>query len=114
MIALILFIVFGILFSFFATMNTSPVTLQIGSSTLTNIPIYLVVLSSVGLGVVFATIFYFVKTISYKFAFGRRKKELADKNKEIAELTRELHKLEIENTKLKTKTGEEQEDDDSI
>lgn len=74
----------------------------------------MLVLASVGLGIVFASIFYFVKSISYKFAFGKRNKEISRKNKEIAELTKELHGLEIENTKLKTKSGDETVDEDSI
>lgn len=114
MIALILFIAFGLLFSYFATLNTAAVSINFGSYILKNIPIYLLVLASVGIGIIFASLFYFVKSISYKFAFGKRNKELRDKNKEITQLTKELHELEIENTKLKTKSGEESVDEDAI
>ena len=114
MIALILFIVFGLLFSYFATLNTVFVSVNFGTYTFKNVPLYLLVLASVGLGIVFASLFYFVKSLSYKFAFGKRNKEISRKNKEIAELTRELHELEIENTKLKSKSGEESQDEDSI
>lgn len=114
MIALILFIAFGLLFSYFATMNTMSVTIHLGTYTLKNIPLYLLVLASVGLGVIFASLFYLVKSLGYRFAFGRRDKEISRKNREIADLTRELHELEIENTKLKTKNGESEEDEDSI
>lgn len=34
--------------------------------------------------------------------------------KEIAELTKTTHKLDIDNTRLKTKNGEEVEDNDSL
>lgn len=114
MIALILFIAFGIFFSYFATLNTANVTINFGVSTLDKVPLYLLVLASVSLGIIFASLFYLVKSISYKFAFGQRNKELREKNKEIGQLTKELHELEIENTKLKTKSGDEGADEDSI
>jgi hypothetical protein len=114
MIALILFITFGLFFSYFATLNTTVVTLNFGVYILKNVPIYILVIISVGLGVIFASLFYFVKSISYKFAFGQRNKELKDKSKEIALLTRQLHEMEIENAKLKTKSGNLPDDGDSI
>jgi uncharacterized integral membrane protein len=114
MIAIILFIVFGLLFSYFATQNTATVAIYFGTYSLKNVPLYLLVLASLGLGIIFASIFYFVKTISYKLASGQKNKELSHKNKEITQLTKELHELEIENVKLKTKSGGESVDDDSI
>jgi uncharacterized integral membrane protein len=113
MIALILFIVFGLFFSYFATLNTSAVTINFSIYTIHNVPLYIVVLASVSLGIIFASIFYVVKSISYKFAFGQRNKEISHKNKEIADLTKQVHELEIENTKLKTKSGDSV-DEDSI
>jgi uncharacterized integral membrane protein len=114
MLALMLFIAFGILFSFFATLNTSSVAVHFGIYTLQSVPLYLLVLLSVALGIVFASIFYFVKTISYKLTIGQRNKELVQKNKELTDITKELHEMEIENAKLKTKSGDNPTDDDSI
>jgi uncharacterized integral membrane protein len=114
MLALILFIAFGILFSFFATLNTSSVAVYFGIYTINSVPIYLLVLLSVALGTVFASIFYFVKTISYKLTIGQKNKELSLLNKEITQITKELHEMEIENAKLKTKSGDKSTDDDSI
>jgi cell shape-determining protein MreC len=114
MVALILFIAFGLLFSYFATLNTASVTVNFGIYALSNIPQYILVLTSVGLGVIFASLFYAVKSISSKFILGQRNKELRDKNKEITDLTKELHELEIENAKLKSKSGSESVDEDSI
>jgi uncharacterized integral membrane protein len=114
MIALILFIAFGLLFSYFATLNTGSVTVNFGFYLLKNIPVYILVLSSVGLGLLFASLFYLIKSISYKFSFGQKNKELREKNREITDLTKELHELEIENARLKTKSGTETADEDSI
>jgi uncharacterized integral membrane protein len=114
MIALILFIAFGLLFSYFATLNTSLITINLGFYTAANIPLYIIILASLGLGTVFASLFYFVKSISYKYTLGQKNRELREKNKEINELTKEFHELEIENAKLHTKSGVESVDDESI
>lgn len=114
MTALILFILFGLLFSYFATLNTALVTIHFGIYILNAIPIYLLVLVSLTIGLLFATIFYSLKSISSYFAFSKKSGELKTSKKEIIELTKKIHQLELENTKLKTKTGEEQTDEDSI
>ncbi len=114
MLALILFILFGLLFSYFATLNTALVTIHFGIYTLDAIPLYILVLVSLGTGLLFAAIFYSLKSISSYFAFSKKSGELKNSNKEVVELTKKIHQLELENTKLKTKTGEEQTDEDSL
>ena len=114
MIALLLFIVFGLLFGYFATLNTSFVTIYFGIYTAEHISLYLVVLLSFGTGVLFATLFYFIKFLSSKFMISRREGEIVKATKENAELMKKIHQLEIENTRLKTKTGEQSHDDDSL
>lgn len=114
MIALILFIIFGLLFGYFATLNTSLVSLHFGIYSIDSVPVYLLVLVSLGVGTLFASVFYFLKSIGSAFALNKKEGEIRNEKKEIAELTKELHKLEIENTKLKTKNGGESEDEDSL
>ena len=113
MVALVLFIIFGLLFGYFATLNTSFVSVNFGIYTLGNIPLYALVLASLGVGVVFATVFYFLKSLGATFAISKKEGELDHAKREIAELTKEIHQLEIENTKLKTKNGD-LEDEDSL
>lgn len=114
MLALFLFIVFGLLFGYFATLNTSLVTIHFGLYSAENVALYLLVLASLGVGVLFATLFYFVKTISSKLFVMKKERELANVHKDMVELNKKIHRLEIENTRLKTKTGEEVDDDDSL
>lgn len=114
MLALLLFIIFGLIFGYFATLNTSPVTIRFSSYTLENIPLYLLALASLGFGVLFATLFYIFKSLSTHFVLSKKTGELAKSKKEIAELTKKIHQLEIENTRLKTKNGEEVTDEDSL
>ena len=114
MIALILFIGFGLLFGYFATLNTSLVSVHFGTSSLGHVPMYVIILSSFGLGIVFTSLFYFVKSISSMYAIGKKKKELSEKEKEVLELTKRIHELELANTKLRAKNGEEDTDDESL
>jgi hypothetical protein len=114
MLALALFIFFGLLFGYFATLNTSQVTIHLGSFIINEIPLYILVLVSVGIGIVFATIFYMIKSIASYVNVNKKNGELEKSKKEITDLTKTIHKLELENTRLKTKTGEEPIDEDSI
>jgi uncharacterized integral membrane protein len=112
MLALILFIIFGLMFGYFATLNTSLVSIHFGTSSIDNVPIYLLVLASLGVGVVFGALFYSMRAISSWLAWGKKEKEISVAKKEVSDLTRRVHQLEIENAKLKIKNGDEDETDE--
>ena len=114
MLALILFIAFGLIFGYFATLNTSSVTVHFGWSSLEYIPLYLLVLSSLALGVLFSGLFYFFKSLPHWFSKNKVKQEVADLKDENTNLLKKIHQLELENTRLKTQTGEVTDDDDSL
>lgn len=114
MLALLLYIAFGLVFGYFATLNTTLVSVNFGTSSLNDFPMYIIILLSFGIGVLFATIFYFLKLYSIQRLLNKKDKESLAYDREIAELTKSAHKLEIENTRLKTKNGEEIEDDESL
>lgn len=114
MVALSLFIAFGLLFGYFATLNTGVVSINFGLTTLKAVPLYVLVLLSLGLGVLFASLFYAFKSLGIKFFLGKKEGELALAKKEVAELTKRVHQLDIENTKLKVKNGEETDDENSL
>ena len=54
-----------------------------------------------------------VKDLSASLTINEGKTRVKSLKKELAEVTKEAHKLEIENAKLKTQTGEP-EDENSI
>lgn len=114
MLALFLYIGFGLIFGYFATLNTSTVSVYFGPSSIQDVPMYVLILLSFGVGVLFATLFYLLKLFGVQRLVNKKDKEGLAYDKEIAELTKTNHKLELENTRLKTKNGEEIEDDDSI
>lgn len=114
MLALILFITFGLIFGYFATLNTSSVTVHFGTSSLEQIPMYLLVLSSLGLGVLFSNLFYFFKSLPNWFSKKKDRRAATDLKEENMNLLKKIHKLELENTRLKTQAGETVDDDDSL
>ena len=114
MFTIILIVVFGVLFSLFATLNTSTISINLGSRMLDNVPLYLVVLVSIGIGVVIVSIYHLLDVLSIYWTVDGQEKEIKNTRKTINDLTKEIHVLELENTKLKTKLNEEDYDDDSI
>lgn len=114
MLALLLYIIFGLIFGYFATLNTSIVSVNFGAYALNTVPMYILILLSFGIGVLFATVFYLVKLFTLQRLINKKDKELMACEKETTDLIKAGHKLEIDNTRLKTKSGEEIDDDKSI
>ncbi|KKQ42932.1 MAG: hypothetical protein US60_C0010G0021 [Microgenomates group bacterium GW2011_GWC1_37_8] len=114
MLVLVLVIIFGVAFSYFATQNTGGITIYLGSYTLGNIPLYLVVLGSMAICLSIAGLIYLLKNLSSSLTISEKESELRDVKKELAEITKHAHKLELENTKLKAKAGIEDFDDESF
>ena len=79
-----------------------------------DVPMYMLVLASVGLGVLFASLFYFFKSIFSRMTLGKKESQLTEALRENTELTKKLHKMELENTRLKSKNGDIAEDEESI
>ncbi len=110
MLIILLAAVFGTLLSIFATQNTLLVSLVFGGNMLPNIPIYLVVLSSFFVGLVLALILHLVNNVSSRLMIHEKNTTIHKLKEELAQALKQAHKLELENTKLKSKTGEFDED----
>lgn len=111
MMALLLFIIFGLIFGYFATLNTSLASVNFGEYTLQNIPMYLLILASFALGVLFASLFYFFRSLSLQQLITRQERRIEEAKKQALETTKKNHQLELENTRLKVQNGEESEED---
>ncbi|OGM28106.1 hypothetical protein A2692_00100 [Candidatus Woesebacteria bacterium RIFCSPHIGHO2_01_FULL_39_95] len=103
----------GLAFALFATQNTQGVDLNFGSYYLPNVPVYLVALFPLLMGLLASLIIHTAKDLMAGITIDEDKKEIKKMTQENAELVKEVHKLELENTKLKAKNGEEF-DEDSI
>ncbi len=107
---LLITVVLGIIFAIFATQNTATTTIYLGGYTFQEIPIYLIVLVPLLVGLFISYLFHMLRVLSDSLTISEHKDELKDLKKELAEVTRDAHKLELENTKLKAKKGEFDED----
>lgn len=111
MTRLVIGVVLAILFAIFATQNTMPVTIWFFDYTVPYVPVYMVVLSSILLGLLLSWIITFTQSVVSGFKIRGKENRIRSYEKEVADLTRRVHNLELENTRLKTKTGEEGDDD---
>lgn len=114
MIIILIIIIFGLAFSYFATVNTAAISINFGFYTLSSVPVYLVILASIAIGVFVAAGFYLIKSLSDSLTIGEEKDKLKKAREERNELVKKSHKLELENTKLKAQLGKDTFDDDSI
>lgn len=107
MLTLVVTVLLGLGFAYFATQNTGTVGLSFGKYNLTNVPIYLVVLIPLLIGLVTSFFIYMARGLSSSLTINEQKDEIEKLKEENAEIAKDMHKLELENTKLKTGSGEE-------
>jgi uncharacterized integral membrane protein len=102
MIVLILAVIFGMAIAYFATQNTTPVTIRFAEYTLEQVPLYLVALGSLMVGLCMASILYFAKSISTTVKTFGRDHALRRARRSAADLELRIQELEAENAELKT------------
>lgn len=105
MFALIILFIFGIGVAFFATQNTQAISLNFASYSITDIPLYIIVLVSLLLGFAVSWIIGLVDVVSSSFKMRGKESTIKTGNKQITELTKRVHQLELENERLKGESG---------
>lgn len=113
-ISVILYGTFIILASYFATQNTTGITIHIASYTFKNIPLYLIILVSFFTGLIFSWIIFAIKAISFSLRIHDKENLLKEIKKKNAEIIKQTHQLELENTALKTKYNAQDSDEKSL
>ena len=101
MATLIITILFGLGFTYFAIQNTGTVTLNFLSYSFSGIPTYLVVVGALLVGLLFSFIISLFKDIETGFTMRGKENKIKDYKKENVQLLKENHQLELENTRLK-------------
>jgi uncharacterized integral membrane protein len=114
MIEIILYIIFGIGSAYFATQNAQTVTLHIASYTYKGIPLYMIILVSLLIGLIFSWIVITVRTLSNSLRMREKELLLKEIKKKNAEIIKELHQLQLENSELKAKYEISEDDERSI
>ena len=110
MVILFFAVVFGVAFAIFASYNTESVDINFVNYVLSGVPVYLVVLAPLLFGTFVSFIIYLIKNLWSDLTVDEFKDEVKKLKQELGEITKEAHKLELENTKLKAKIGEFDED----
>lgn len=105
MISIIFTVLFAILIAIFAVQNRNFVDIRFGSYLLSGVPLYLVVLITILLTLIFSAILYFINSVFTSIAFWGRersfKKHENEERRENEMLEKRVHDLEAENARLK-------------
>lgn len=101
MLILILFLIIGSLIVYVSKFNFTPVTVNLGIYTFSDVPLFYVIAGSLLVGLVLSYSVYLIRFISTSFALRGKNKEIKKENDEVLELTKRVHQLELENEKLK-------------
>lgn len=107
---IILAVIVGLGIGYFATQNTTLISLYLGPYITPRIPLYLVVIGTLLLGLLLAWVFSLVNSFSSKITLHGKENKIKEDEKTIAELTKEIHQLELENIRLKERSGEGEDD----
>lgn len=114
MLVLILFLVIGSIFVYISKFNFMLVSVNLGIYTISDIPLFYVIVGSVVLGLVLAYLVYLVQAISTSFTLRSKNKEIKKNKDEVLELTKSVHQLELENEKIKNGSDSEPTDKNAL
>ncbi len=114
MLGLIVTVIFGLIFAYFATQNTIHVSIRFLNYTIESLPLYAVMLSSLLVGLFLSGIIAFINNISSSLRLHGKESTIKDDKKQMTELTKMVHQLQIENTRLKERLGEGDSDNKSL
>lgn len=106
MLSIILTIILSLLISFLVTLDASPVTMRFGDTTLTAVPLFLVVFYSLIVGAILASITTIVNLITSKLTIMGKNSDLKKSYKVSDKLQEKNIKLEEEKTNLKEQLKE--------
>ncbi|MGE5303480.1 MAG: lipopolysaccharide assembly protein LapA domain-containing protein [Alphaproteobacteria bacterium] len=102
MIVLLIGVIFGIAIAYFATQNTTPVTVQIGEYAFANIPLYLAMVWALFVGVFISCILYLARAVSSRVTIYGKDHAMRRARRVAADLEQRVRRLEAENSDLRT------------
>jgi uncharacterized integral membrane protein len=103
MFTLILFVILGIMFGYFATQNTQTITITLANYA-TSIPLYIAIGITLLLGLSFSWLISLLNSFSFAMKMRGKNSTIKDSKRTISDLTKHVNELEIENAKLKGET----------
>lgn len=112
MFTLILLVILALSFGYFATQNTLSIPVTLANYTVSNIPLYVVIGSTLLIGLLSSWLISLLDSFSNALKLRGKDSAIKNSKRTIHDLTKRVNQLEIENAKLKGK--KEQEDDESL
>jgi uncharacterized integral membrane protein len=114
MFELVLVIVLSLPLALFSAQNTTPVDVNLFGYVFEDVPLFLVALVTLFSGVLLTFVMHLLQGWFTSMELEKKQQALAEEKKKNTDLLYRVHKLELKNTELKTKYGEEETDDKSI
>lgn len=105
-LTIILTLVVSLLVAFLATSNATLVTLHLGTTTLADIPLFFVVLTSIIIGTLVAGVVNIINLVKSKLTIYGQKGALKKSYKTMGELQQRVDQLESENSTLRDQIKE--------
>lgn len=100
MLVLIVVVLLGLGFAYFAAQNTLSTTVYLGSFVVRELPLYVVTLGSLLLGVLISWIISIVGGLSSYFTSFRKDVRIRDSEQKIEDLRARINALGVENARL--------------
>lgn len=100
MFTFILYIILALVFGYFATQNTQPVSISLLGATLSNIPLYAVLGVTLLVGLAFSWINSLFDSIATSMKIRGKEHTIKDSKASISGLNKKINQLELENAKL--------------
>ena len=94
--------------------NFVPVSVNLGMYTISDIPLFYVIVGSLVIGLVLSYLVYLINAISISFVLKGKDKEIKKNKDEVLDLAKRVHQLELENEKIKNGTTLETVDSNAL
>lgn len=114
MLILILFLVVGSILVYISKFNFVPVTVNLGVYTISDVPLFYVIVGSLVFGLVLSYLIYIINSISVSLKLRGKDKDIKKNKDEVLELTKQVHQLELENEKIKNGSDSEPTDQNAL
>lgn len=105
MLVLIEFLIIGSLLVYISKYNFQPVSLNLGFTVFSGIPLFYIIVGSLLVGLVISYVVSLAQSISTSFTLHGKNVEIKKNKDEALDLTKRVHQLEIKNEKLGKDSG---------
>lgn len=114
MFIVILLLIISSFLVYISKYNFGPVSVNLGFYTISNIPLFFVIVSSFTMGIILTYIVHLINRISTSFTIRGKNNEIKKNKDEVLELTKQVHQLELDNEKQKNSSENELQDKNAL